>query len=53
MSARLFLSLVGSILVLAAVAGCYDASSPNLPPCARDATWPDPCSGAMYDAGPG
>jgi hypothetical protein len=24
--------------------GCYDAKSPNLPPCPPNAQWPDPCA---------
>ena len=27
-----------------ALASCYDANSPNLPPCPKNAQWPDPCA---------
>jgi hypothetical protein len=39
-------------IVLALNSGCYDPKSPNLPPCPKDARWPDPCAVALArDAG--
>jgi len=46
-------ALAVAILAFALFASCYDAKSPNLPPCDRGAEWPDPCTGMPADAGTG
>ena len=52
MKASLFAVLGLSALVFALLGACYDARSPNLPPCQKGAAWPDPCDGARpRDAG--